>query len=122
VLQRPEFNLPRHEVLIVLRRIQPQAEYAVVSPAHLVRGLPDADDAPFAECAIALGCHLVSGNAWEWVDTIVFDSRRMLRGGSMSCSHEKMIASTRSNTSPTRRYPDVGLRVARRISPSDTKP
>jgi formylglycine-generating enzyme required for sulfatase activity len=46
----------------------------------------------------------------------------MLRGGSMSSSHEKMIASTRSNTSPTRRYPDVGFRVARRISPSDTKP
>jgi len=62
------------------------------------------------------------GNAWEWVDTIVFDSRRMLRGGSMSASHEKMIASTRSNASPTRRYPDVGFRVARRIPPSDTKP
>jgi len=63
VRQRPEFTLPRHEVLIVLRRIQSQAEYAVVRPAQLVRGLPDADDAPFAECAIALGCHLVSGNA-----------------------------------------------------------
>ena len=62
------------------------------------------------------------GNAWEWVDTIAFDSRRMLRGGSMSASHEKMTASTRSNASPTRRYPDVGFRVARRISPSDTKP
>jgi len=30
--------------------------------------------------------------------------------------------SPRSNASPTRRYPDVGFRVARRISPSDTKP
>jgi len=62
VLTRPELNLPRHEVMIVLRRIQAQAEYAVVTPAHLVRGLPDADDAPFAECAVAIGCHLVSGN------------------------------------------------------------
>lgn len=62
VLSRPEFNLPRHEVSIVLKRILAQAQYAVVAPAHIVRGLPDADDAPFAECARALGCHLVSGN------------------------------------------------------------
>jgi predicted nucleic acid-binding protein len=62
VLVRPEFALPRHEVAIVLRRIQTQAEYAVVTPADLVHGLPDADDAPFAECARALGCRLVSGN------------------------------------------------------------
>jgi len=54
VLTRPEFTLPRHEVAIVLKRIQSQAAFAVVSPAHLVRGLPDADDAPFAECALAL--------------------------------------------------------------------
>lgn len=63
VLARPEFKLPRHEVSIVLRRMLAQAEYAVVTPAHLVRGLPDADDAPFAECARALECPLVSGNA-----------------------------------------------------------
>lgn len=63
VLARPEFNLPRHEVAIVLRRIQAQAEYAVVHPAHVVRGLPDTDDAPFAECALALECPLVSGNS-----------------------------------------------------------
>lgn len=63
VLFRPELDLPRHEVAIVLKRIQSQAAFAVVSPAHLVRGLPDADDAPFAECAIALACPLVSGNA-----------------------------------------------------------
>lgn len=62
VLTRPEFDLPRHEVAIVLRRIQSQAAFAVVSPTHLVRGLPDADDAPFAECALALECRLVSGN------------------------------------------------------------
>lgn len=62
VLARPELDLPRHEVAIVLRRIQAQARYAVVSPTHVVRGLPDADDAPFAECARALECPLVSGN------------------------------------------------------------
>lgn len=62
VLARPEFGLPRHEVAIVLRSIHAQAEFAVVAPAHLVRGLPAADDAPFAECAKALGCQLVTGN------------------------------------------------------------
>ena len=62
VLLRPELELPRHEVSIVLKRIQSQAAFAVVSPAHVVRGLPDADDAPFAECSLALECPLVSGN------------------------------------------------------------
>lgn len=62
VLTQSELNLPRHEVLIVLRRIRTLADYAVVTPAHLVRGLPDPDDAPFAECALAIGCPLVSGN------------------------------------------------------------
>ena len=47
---------------IALRRIQSYAEYAVVCPQHTVRDLPDPDDAPFAECAPALGCDLVSGN------------------------------------------------------------
>ena len=61
-LARPEFNLPRHDVSIVLRQIKSQAEYAVITPAHIVRGLPDADAAPFAECALALDCRLVTGN------------------------------------------------------------
>jgi uncharacterized protein len=62
VLNRPELGLPRHEVRIVLRRVLSLAVQADVLPQHVVRGLPDADDAPFAECALALGCELVSGN------------------------------------------------------------
>jgi len=62
VLRRPELQLPRHEVRIVLRRIQSAAQYAVVDPQHTLRGLPDPDDAPFAECASALGCAVVTGN------------------------------------------------------------
>ncbi len=62
VLMRPEFDLPRHEVRIVLRRILSLATYATVLPQHAVHGLPDGDDAPFAECALALSCVLVSGN------------------------------------------------------------
>ena len=63
VLARPELDLPRHEVSIVLRRIQAQAAYAVVAPVHLVHDLPDADDAPFVECARALDCPLVSDSS-----------------------------------------------------------
>jgi len=63
VLARRELDLPRHEVTIVLKRIRAHAEHAEVAPCHLVQGLPDADDAPFAECALALGCPLVSGKA-----------------------------------------------------------
>ncbi|MFM8707868.1 MAG: putative toxin-antitoxin system toxin component, PIN family [Planctomycetia bacterium] len=71
VLRRPEFDLPRHEVSIVLRRIHSLAAFAVVSPDHLVRGLPDADDAPFAECAIALACPLVSGNTRHFPSAVI---------------------------------------------------
>jgi predicted nucleic acid-binding protein len=62
VLCRPELDLPQHEVHIVLRRIQSLGEWAVVKPQHVVQDLPDADDGPFAECARALGCSLVTGN------------------------------------------------------------
>jgi len=47
----------------------------------------------------------------------VFDTQRMLRGGSMFGSHEKMLSVTRSSMSPARRYPDVGFRVARAVPP-----
>ena len=62
VLGRPEFGLPKHEVRIVLRQIQSLAEYAEVLPCHIMKGIPDPDDAPFAECALALDCCLVTGN------------------------------------------------------------
>jgi uncharacterized protein len=62
VLTRPELDLPKHEVRIVMRRILAFAAFADVYPRHVVNGLPDSDDAPFAECALALGCELVTGN------------------------------------------------------------
>jgi len=58
------------------------------------------------------------GNVWEWVETTVFDSKRMLRGGSALANHEHMLAPSRSNASPTKRYPDIGFRVARRVPPA----
>jgi len=62
VLCRPELELPLREVRIVLRRIRSLARHVVVNPPHVVHGLPDPDDAPFAECAHALGCVVVTGN------------------------------------------------------------
>lgn len=62
VLCRPKFSLARHEILIFLRRIRSFAEQPCVKPQHIVQGLPDPDDAPFAECTLALGCALVTGN------------------------------------------------------------
>jgi formylglycine-generating enzyme required for sulfatase activity len=57
------------------------------------------------------------GNVWEWIEATVFDTKRMLRGGSIFGSHEHMLAPSRSNASPTKRYPDIGFRVARRVPP-----
>lgn len=71
----------------------------------------------FPNAASHYGTFDQGGNAWEWIEAIVFDTQRMLRGGSMFGSHEKMLSVTRSSMSPTRRYPDVGFRVARAVPP-----
>ena len=55
--------MPAREVDIVLEAIVRHACWAAVLPAHTIRDLPDPDDAPFAECAAALACALVTGNA-----------------------------------------------------------
>ena len=57
------------------------------------------------------------GNAWEWVEATVFDTQRMMRGGSTFGSHEKMLAPSRSSAGPAKRYHDVGFRVARVVPP-----
>jgi formylglycine-generating enzyme required for sulfatase activity len=62
-----------------------------------------------------------AGNAWEWVETTVFDTQRVIRGGSMCATYEKLLPRVRSNASPTRRYPDTGFRVARAV-PLEAEP
>ena len=57
----------------------------------------------------------MGGNVWEWTDTPVYDSKRVLRGGSSPHNLEKLRSSVRSNASPDRWYPDTGFRLARRI-------
>jgi len=75
----------------------------------------------FPNAASHYGTFDQGGNAWEWVEATVFDTQRMLRGGSMYGSHEKMLSVTRSSASPTRRYQDTGFRVARAV-PAEPPP
>ena len=67
-----------------------------------------------------------AGNAWEWIETTVFDTQRIIRGGSMCGSHEKLLSTVRTSTSPAKRYPDTGFRLARAMPkaepPTATRP
>ena len=62
VLARPAFRLPAAEVELVLAVIRARSFWVEAATAHLVRGLPDPDDAPFLECALTAGVPLVTGN------------------------------------------------------------
>jgi len=62
VLKRPRFKLPAEEVDLVLDRILSQATWATVPPACPPTSLPGPDDLPFAQCASAAGCPVVTGN------------------------------------------------------------
>ena len=62
VLARPVFRLPVVEVELVLAAIRARAFWVEAEAARTVRGLPDPDDAPFLECALASGVPLVTGN------------------------------------------------------------
>jgi len=62
VLARPVFHLPAAEVELVLTAIRARSYWVETAPAHAVRGLPDPDDAPFLECALAASVPLVTGN------------------------------------------------------------
>ncbi len=56
-----------------------------------------------------------AGNAWEWIETTVFETQRVMRGGSMCGSHEKLLSTVRNSASPTKRYGDTGFRLARAV-------
>ena len=103
---------------------QPTAGKAGDASPNVANFMLKESDAPavmpvgsFPNAAGHYGTFDQGGNAWEWVEATVFDTQRMLRGGSMYGSHEKMLAVTRSTASPTRRYPDVGFRIARAMPP-----
>jgi formylglycine-generating enzyme required for sulfatase activity len=54
-----------------------------------------------------------SGNAWEWNDTIIFATKRGIRGGSVAQVGLHLQSIVRSNAGPNRDYPDTGFRLAR---------
>ena len=62
VLARPVFRLPVAEVELVLAAIRARSFWVEAEAARMVRGLPDPDDAPFLECALAADVPLVTGN------------------------------------------------------------
>ncbi len=63
-----------------------------------------------------------AGNAWEWIETTVFDTQQIIRGGSMCATHEKLLSTVRTSASPTRRYPDTGFRLARAMPKAGDTP
>ena len=54
-----------------------------------------------------------AGNAWEWIESTAFDTQRVIRGGSMCGTREKLLSTVRTSASPTKLYPDTGFRLAR---------
>ena len=62
VLARPEFGFPGNEVDILLRQILSFSVHAPIGIKSIVVDMPDPSDIPFAECAIAFGCPIVTGN------------------------------------------------------------
>ena len=61
VLARPGFDLPAAEVDLVLAAIRARS-FWVEATIHLTQSLPDPDDAPFLECALAADVPLITGN------------------------------------------------------------
>jgi sulfatase modifying factor 1 len=72
----------------------------------------------FPEAASFYGTLDQGGNAWEWTDSVVFATQRVLRGGSMAHRITKLRATVRSSAAADRQYGDTGFRLARRVPPS----
>lgn len=61
------------------------------------------------------GTYDQGGNAWEWIEAVVFDTQRCIRGGCMAHSFEKLKSVVRTSSSPAKRYPATGFRLARSV-------
>src|SRR6056297_675044 len=59
----------------------------------------------------------MGGNVWEWTEGRVYQTKRVLRGGSAAHTWQKLQSTVRSNASPDRWYPDTGFRLARKVEP-----
>jgi formylglycine-generating enzyme required for sulfatase activity len=54
-----------------------------------------------------------SGNAWEWTESMIYETKRVIRGGGFASEAITLRANTRSNASPAKFYPDTGFRLVR---------
>lgn len=54
-----------------------------------------------------------SGNVWEWTETIIYETKRVIRGGGFASEAITLRANTRSNASPAKFYSETGFRLAR---------
>ncbi|HXP90938.1 MAG TPA: putative toxin-antitoxin system toxin component, PIN family [Fibrobacteria bacterium] len=83
VLARPKFGLPQGAVKALLQGLQSTSDW-VLPPPLPPDLLPDPDDLPFLELALASGALLVTGNLRHFPDksrrgTVVLDAARALR-------------------------------------------
>lgn len=73
VLSRAVFQLPAPEVARVLTAIYTRAFWIETTVACAAHGLPDPDDAPFLQCALAAGVPLVTGNMRHFPKSVAVD-------------------------------------------------
>jgi putative PIN family toxin of toxin-antitoxin system len=73
VLSRPVFQLPVTEVELVLAAIRARSFWIETLAIHLAHDLPDPDDAPFLECALAAGVPVVTGNLRHLPKSVIHD-------------------------------------------------
>ncbi len=62
VLLRPEFGFPPSDVDILLDQIMSNAYFPEISADDIIENMKDSGDIPFAECALAARCPMVTGN------------------------------------------------------------
>jgi uncharacterized protein len=69
VLSRPELDLEKKAVVMVLDLIQTNGHWLTLRPDDMIHDLPDLDDTPFLELARKAQVDLVTGNGKHFPNT-----------------------------------------------------